>query len=71
MLAGRLPSVLSPPSITEALAVTRVHSVAGLLRPGQALITRRPFLAPHDTISDEIHQYVGVYLLSYSCIKSE
>lgn len=52
ILARHLPSVLSPPTMTEALAVTRVHSVAGLLRPGQALITRRPFRAPHHTISD-------------------
>ena len=52
MLARRLPSILSPPTLAEALAVTRVYSVAGLLRPGQALITRRPFRAPHHTISD-------------------
>ncbi len=50
MLARRLPSILSPPTVAEALAVTRIHSVAGLLRPGQALITRRPFRAPHHTI---------------------
>ncbi|HJP29268.1 MAG TPA: YifB family Mg chelatase-like AAA ATPase [Candidatus Latescibacteria bacterium] len=52
MLARRLPTILSPPTVQEALAVTRIHSVAGLLRPGQSLITRRPFRAPHHTISD-------------------
>ena len=38
--------------VDEALATTRVHSVVGLLGPGQALITRRPFRAPHHTASD-------------------
>jgi magnesium chelatase family protein len=52
MLARRLPSILAAPTVDEALDVTRVHSVAGLLRPGQALISRRPFRAPHHTISD-------------------
>ena len=52
MLARRMPSILSPPTVNEALAITRIHSVAGLLRAGQALVTRRPFRAPHHTISD-------------------
>ena len=52
MLARRLPSVLSPPTVAEAVEITSVHSVSGLLRSGQALITRRPFRAPHHTISD-------------------
>jgi magnesium chelatase family protein len=52
MLARRLPSVLPPLSRAEALEVTRIHSVAGRLRPGQSLIQERPFRAPHHTISD-------------------
>jgi magnesium chelatase family protein len=49
MLARRLPSILPPLSRTEALEVTRIHSVAGLHAGG--LITRRPFRAPHHSIS--------------------
>ena len=52
MLARRLPSILPALSHSEALDVTRIHSVAGRLRPGQALVLTRPFRAPHHTISD-------------------
>ena len=52
LLARRLPSVLPTLSLAEALETTRVHSVAGLLPPGAALLARRPFRAPHHTISD-------------------
>ncbi len=52
MLARRLPSILPPLTLAEALETTRIHSVAGLLPPGQALVTERPFRAPHHTISD-------------------
>lgn len=52
MLSRRLPSILPPLSKEEALEVTKVHSVAGRMRPNQALITIRPFRAPHHTISD-------------------
>ncbi|MEO5798802.1 MAG: ATP-binding protein, partial [Gemmatimonadales bacterium] len=51
MLARRLPSILPSLTLSEALDVTRIHSVAGLLPPGQALVTRRPFRAPHHTVS--------------------
>jgi magnesium chelatase family protein len=47
-----LPSILPPLTKEEALEVTKVHSVAGRLRPNQALVTTRPFRAPHHTISD-------------------
>jgi magnesium chelatase family protein len=50
MLARRLPSILPPLTRAEAIAVTRVHSVAGLHARG-ALVTERPFRAPHHTIS--------------------
>ena len=51
MLARRLPSILPSLTLAEALDVTRIHSVAGLLPAGRALVTRRPFRAPHHTIS--------------------
>jgi magnesium chelatase family protein len=52
MLARRLPGILPPLTLEEALEVTGVHSVAGLLPPGRALVDRRPFRAPHHTISN-------------------
>lgn len=52
MLAKRLPTILPPLTLTEALETTRIHSIVGLLEPGQALITRRPFRSPHHTVSD-------------------
>ncbi|MEJ2216484.1 MAG: YifB family Mg chelatase-like AAA ATPase [Gemmatimonadota bacterium] len=52
MLARCLPSILPPLERDESLEVTRVHSVAGLLAPGQALVCDRPFRAPHHTVSD-------------------
>lgn len=52
MLARRLPGILPPFTLDEALEVTGVHSVAGCLPPGSALVTRRPFRAPHHTVSD-------------------
>ena len=70
MLARRVPTILSTPTVEEALGVTKVHSVAGLLPASQALVRRRPFRAPHHSISEVIHLYVVVILPSYSCIKS-
>jgi magnesium chelatase family protein len=52
MLAKRLPTILPPLTLEEALETTKIHSIVGLLEPGQALITRRPFRAPHHTVSD-------------------
>jgi magnesium chelatase family protein len=52
MLARRLPTIMSPLSLEEALEVTKVHSVAGLVRPGQSLMTERQFRAPHHTVSN-------------------
>jgi magnesium chelatase family protein len=52
MLARRLPGILPALSLEEALESTRVHSVAGLLGAGEALVTRRPFRAPHHTVSE-------------------
>jgi magnesium chelatase family protein len=52
MLAKRLSTILPPLTLDEALETTRIHSVAGLLEPNQALVTQRPFRAPHHTASD-------------------
>ena len=51
MLAERLPGILPPMTQTERIEATIVHSAAGLLTPGTGLIARRPFRAPHHTIS--------------------
>ena len=51
MVAGRIPGILPPLTLKESLEVTGIFSVAGLLPPGQALITRRPFYAPHHTVT--------------------
>jgi magnesium chelatase family protein len=52
MLAKRLPGILPPFSIQEALETTKVYSVAGHLPEGSALMKARPFRSPHHTISD-------------------
>jgi magnesium chelatase family protein len=52
MLARRLPTVLPPMTFEEALETTKIHSIAGLLGNGQALLATRPFRSPHHTISD-------------------
>jgi magnesium chelatase family protein len=51
MLARRLPGILPQLTREEALEVTRIHSVAGLLPPGRPLVTTPPFRAPHHTAS--------------------
>jgi magnesium chelatase family protein len=52
MLAKRLPSILPPLTLNEALETTRIHSVAGRLPHHATLINKRPFRSPHHTISD-------------------
>jgi magnesium chelatase family protein len=52
MLARRIPTILPEMTLEEALETTKIHSVAGLVPPGGSLVTRRPFRAPHHTISD-------------------
>lgn len=51
MMAKRLPSILPPLSLQEALETTKIHSVAGKLSRGSMLMTQRPFRSPHHTIS--------------------
>lgn len=52
MMAKRLPSILPPLTLSESLETTQIHSVAGTLKHGSALISQRPFRAPHHTISE-------------------
>ncbi len=52
MLARRLPTILPGMTFEEALETTRIHSVAGSLNSGHALLATRPFRSPHHTISD-------------------
>src|SRR5436309_3734378 len=52
MLAKRLATILPPLTLQEALETTKIHSIVGLLAPGQALVTQRPFRAQHHTASD-------------------
>lgn len=52
MLARRLSTILPEMTLEEALETTKIHSVVGVLPPGQPLVTMRPFRSPHHTISD-------------------
>jgi magnesium chelatase family protein len=52
MMARRLPTILPTFTLDEALETTKIHSVAGILSSGKALLTQRPFRSPHHTVSD-------------------
>ncbi len=52
MLAKRIPTILPPMTMDEALETTKIHSIAGTLKSRQALVATRPFRAPHHTISN-------------------
>jgi len=52
ILAKRIPTILTPMSLEEAIETTRIHSVAGLLEDARGLVGTRPFRSPHHTISD-------------------
>ena len=51
MLARRIPSIMPPMTLEESLETTRIHSASGLLSAGAGLISKRPFRAPHHSIS--------------------
>lgn len=51
MIARRIPSILPPLTVEEALEISRIHSVAGEAKGGGTFVTRRPFRAPHHTVS--------------------
>jgi magnesium chelatase family protein len=52
ILAKRLPTIIPPLTLEEALETTKIHSVAGKIDDHTALMTKRPFRSPHHTISD-------------------
>ncbi len=52
MLAKRLPTILPPLTLEESLETTKIHSIAGILPSGSAIISTRPFRSPHHTASD-------------------
>ncbi|WP_197029535.1 YifB family Mg chelatase-like AAA ATPase [Butyrivibrio sp. AE3004] len=52
MVAKRIPSIMPPLSRDEALEVSSIYSVAGMLKKGETLITRRPFMSPHHSITE-------------------
>jgi magnesium chelatase family protein len=52
MLAKRIPTIMPPMSLEEAIETTKIHSVCGLLASGESIILQRPFRDPHHTISD-------------------
>ncbi len=52
MLAKRLPTILPPLTLEESLETTKIHSIAGILSSGSAIISTRPFRSPHHTASD-------------------
>ncbi len=52
MMARRIPTILPPLTLDEALETTKIHSVSGILNSKDALVTTRPFRSPHHTVSD-------------------
>ncbi len=52
MLAKRLPTILPPLELDEALETTKIYSVSGMLPPSQPMLAVRPFRSPHHTVSD-------------------
>ncbi len=61
MMAKRMPSILPPFTLEEALETTKIHSVAGKLEGSVSLMSRRPFRSPHHTISDVAMVGGGAY----------
>jgi magnesium chelatase family protein len=65
MLAKRLPTILPPLTLQEALETTKIHSVAGKLPEHATIVSRRPFRSPHHTISEIVVVYLVVNYLFY------
>ena len=65
MLAKRLPTIIPPLTLEEALETTKIHSVAGKIDDHTALMTKRPFRSPHHTISEEAILYNVVNRIWY------
>ncbi|SDB32536.1 YifB family Mg chelatase-like AAA ATPase [Butyrivibrio sp. INlla16] len=61
MVAKRIPSIMPPLSRDEALEVSSIYSVAGMLKKGETLITRRPFMSPHHSITESALAGGGLY----------
>lgn len=51
MIARRIPSILPNLSFEESLEITKIHSIAGVLKQDTPIVTTRPFRSPHHTIS--------------------
>lgn len=51
MMARRIPTILPDLTFEESLEITKIHSIAGILKSNTPLITSRPFRSPHHTIS--------------------
>jgi magnesium chelatase family protein len=72
MLAQRLPTILPPLTRAEAIEVTRIHGIAGKLEPGDELVSRRPFRAPHHTattaglVGGTGHGFIGEVVLAHN-----
>ncbi len=66
MLAKRLPTILPPMTIQEALETTKIHSVAGRMGSDAGLVVSRPFRKPHHTISDVILLFVEERSIKHS-----
>ena len=54
MLAKRIPSILPPMTLDEALETTKIHSIAGIIPKDKPLVTERPYRSPHHTVSDVV-----------------
>jgi magnesium chelatase family protein len=65
MLAKRIPTIISPLTLEEALETTKIHSVAGKIDDHTALMTKRPFRSPHHTISDVALVYYVVKMIHF------
>ena len=52
MIAKRLPTILPPISLGEAIETTKIYSLCGLLNGSRQFVTERPFRSPHHTVSD-------------------